>query len=53
MEEQVIENAVQETVQETVDKVNFNMSQLKAYFNGHIPDLIEFGMKVVLSVLSY
>ena len=53
MEEQVIENAVQETVQETVDKVNFNMSQLKAYFNGHIPDLIEFGMKVVLSVLAF
>ena len=53
MEEQVIENAVQETVQETVDKVNFNMSQLKAYFNGHIPDLIEFGMKVVLSVIAF
>ena len=53
MEEQVIENAVQETVQETVDKVNFNMSQLKAYFNGHIPDLIGFGMKVVLSVIAF
>ena len=53
LEEQVIENAVQETVQETVDKVNSNMSQLKAYFNGHIPDLIGFGMKVVLSVLAF
>ena len=48
MEGQVIENAVQETVQETVDKVNSNWDQIKAYFNGHIPDLISFGMKVVL-----
>ena len=42
MEGQVIENAVQETVQETVDKVNSNWDQIKAYFNGHIPDLISF-----------
>ena len=40
MEGQVIENAVQETVQETVDKVSSNWDQIKAYFNGHIPDLI-------------
>ncbi len=53
MEEQAIENAVQETVQETVDKVNSNMSQLKAYFNGHIPDLVSFGVKVVLSVIAF
>ena len=53
MEGQVIENAVQETVQETVDKVNSNWDQIKAYFNGHIPDLISFGMKVVLSVGFY
>ena len=46
MEEQVIENAVQETVQDTVEKVNSNMDQLKTYFNSHIPDLISFGMKV-------
>ena len=32
MEGQVIENAVQETVQETVDKVNSNWDQIKAYF---------------------
>ena len=44
MEGQVIENAVQETVQETVDKVNSNWDQIKAYFNGHIPDLISFGI---------
>ena len=45
LEGQVIENAVQETVQETVDKVNSNWDQIKAYFNGHIPDVISFGMK--------
>ena len=53
MEGQVIENAVQETVQETVDKVNSNWDQIKAYFNGHIPDLISFGMKVVLSIVAF
>lgn len=53
MEEQVLENAVQETVQETVDKVNSNVDQIKAYFNGHIPDLVSFGMKVVLSVVAF
>ena len=53
MEEQVIENAVQETVQETVSKVSSNMDQIKAYFNGHIPDLVSFGMKVVLSVVAF
>lgn len=45
LEGQVIENAVQETVQETVDKVSSNWDQINAYFNGHIPDLISFGMK--------
>ena len=53
MEGQVIENAVQETVQETVDKVSSNWDQIKAYFNGHIPDLISFGMKVVLSIVAF
>ena len=53
MEGQVIENAVQETVQETVDKVNSNWDKTKAYFNGHIPDLISFGMKVVLSIVAF
>ena len=53
LEGQVIENAVQETVQETVDKVNSNWDQIKAYFNGHIPDLISFGMKVVLSIVAF
>lgn len=53
MEGQVIENAVQETVQETVDKVNSNWDQIKAYFNGHMPDLISFGMKVVLSIVAF
>ena len=53
MEEQVIENAVQETVQDTVEKVNSNMDQLKTYFNSHIPDLISFGMKVVLAILAF
>ena len=53
MEGQVIENAVQETVKETVDKVNSNWDQIKAYFNGHIPDLISFGMKVVLSIVAF
>ena len=53
LEEQVIENAVQETVQETVSKVSSNMDQIKAYFNGHIPDLVSFGMKVVLSVVAF
>ena len=53
MEGQVIENAVQETVQETVDKVSSNWGQIKAYFNGHIPDLISFGMKVVLSIVAF
>ncbi len=41
MEGQVIENAVQETVQETVDKVSSNWDQIKAYFNGHIPDFFD------------
>ena len=53
LEGQVIENAVQETVQETVDKVSSNWDQIKAYFNGHIPDLISFGMKVVLSIVAF
>ena len=54
MEGQVIENAVQETVQETVDKVNSNWgSDQRLTFNGHMPDLISFGMKVVLSIVAF
>lgn len=53
LEEQVIENAVQETVQDTVNKVSTNMDQLKSYINGHIPDLISFGMKVILAVFAF
>ena len=41
------------TVQETVDKVSFNWEQIKTYFNGHIPDLSSFGMKVVLSIVAF
>lgn len=53
MEGQVIENAVEETVQDTVNKVTSNWDQIKSYFNGHVPDLISFGVKVVLSIIAF
>lgn len=44
---------IQQSAEQSVEQVQTQMNELAAFFHEHIPDLIGFGVRVLIAVLIF